>query len=315
MIVKDILEYLDSLKIEYKYWGDRDMRIDTYCSIDNLKENAITWVRYIEDVNAESFEEKGNVLLFAELGNEKEFSFDVIYVPHVHTVFFQVVDCFFYDKNPNNLAPKIEPSATVLAPNIGKNIYVGHHTYIGDEVEIGNNVKIFNNVTIQGKVSIGDNCVIDSQTVIGATGFGHYDNIEGKRKTAPHLGGVVIGENVEIGSNTCIARGCLDNTVIEDGVMIDSMCFIAHNVIIRKNSMIIAGTCIGGSTTIGENTWLGINSTVSDQIIVGDNTYVGMGTLVNKAMQPGKVLVGVPARILRDNDEKTDSKIKHKKRD
>lgn len=312
MYIKEITDYLGSKNIYYKFVGNEKTEIKSYCSIDNLKDDSITWVRYIEDVNVKRFEERRNVLLFAELGHEAEFNFNVIYVPNVHSTFFQVVDFFFGNEDPNNISPQIESSATVLTRNIGNNLYVGHHTFIGEDVVVGNNVKIFNNVTIQGKVSIGDNCIIDSQTVIGATGFGHYIDNEGNKKTVPHLGGVLIGNNVEIGCNSCIARGCLDDTVIEDGVMIDSMCFVAHNVTIRKGSMIIAGTCIGGSTTVGENTWLGINSTISDQIVVGDNTYVGMGTLINKTMQPGKVLVGVPARVLRDNTN--DLKIKHKHR-
>ena len=313
MIANDILKYLESQKIEYSMSGDKNMPIMTYCSLDNLKDDSITWVRFIEDVIPERFEKRNNILLFAELGCEKEFNFDVLYVENVHATFFQTLEHFFRNDNPCAMEPAIESSAVVLTDNIGDNVYIGHNTFVGKDVEIGDNTKIFNNVTIQGKVIIGNNCVIDSNTTIGANGYGHYEDKEGKRKTAPHLGGVKIGNGVEIGANSCIARGCLDDTIIEDGVMMDSMSFIGHNVTVKKKAMIIAGTCIGGSTTIGEDSWLGINSTISDQIVVGENTYVGMGTLVNKEMPPNKVLVGVPCRVLRDNTNV--SKIKRKNRE
>ena len=311
--VKEITEYLNTKFINYKLSADENMMISSFCSLDQLKDDSITWVRFVEDVNPVDFMKRHNILLFVELDCGVEFDFGVLYVENVHSVFFQVIDHFFQQENPNIVLPKIESTATILAHEFGENLYVGYHSFIDKDVVIGNNVRIFNNVTIQGKVTIGDNCLIDSNTVIGATGYGHYIDNMGINRTAPHLGGVRIGNNVEIGCNSCIARGCLADTIIEDDVKIDSMCFVAHNVIIKKSVMVVAGTCIGGSTTVGERSWLGLNSTVSDQIVVSEDTYVGMSTLVYKTMSPNKVLFGVPARVLRENS--ADSKIKHKQRE
>ena len=312
MTQKDILSYLDNESIRYKHYGNPDGNILRACSIDNLKDNCITWIRYIDDFDEEAFEDTKGILLFADIDEERSLKVDAIFIENLHSNFFEIVNCFFGDLDINNVKNRIEESSIVLTDKIGENVYIGHNTYIGENVTIGDNVRIFHNVTIEGRVSIGDDCMIDSNTVIGAAGYGHYVDKDGKKKKAPHIAGVRIGKCVDIGANTCIERGCLDDTVIEDYAKIDSMVCIAHNDHIRESAMLIAGTCIGGSTTIGKNVWVGLNGTISDQIVVGNDSYIGMGTLANEEVPAGKVMVGNPAFALRDREKEV--KIKHKSR-
>ena len=175
--------------------------------------------------------------------------------------------------------------------------YFYHPTsFIGKNVLIGKDTKIYANVTIYNDVQIGENCIINSGTVIGAEGFGYEkDEHENWIKIA-HLAKVVIGNNVDIGANTCIDRGTFDDTVIEDGVKIDNLVHIAHNVKICENSMIIALAMIAGSCVIGKNTWIAPCSVVRDRISIGEESIVGLGAVVVKDVKKNTIVAGFPAK-------------------
>jgi UDP-3-O-[3-hydroxymyristoyl] glucosamine N-acyltransferase len=114
-----------------------------------------------------------------------------------------------------------------------------------------------------------------------------------------HLGGVVIGDNVEIGSCTCIAKGTLSNTIIEDDVKIDNLVHVAHNCIIRKGAFIIASSVLCGGVDVGENTWVAPNATVTQKAHLGKNSLVGLGAVVTKNVDPDCIVAGNPAKVLR----------------
>ena len=136
---------------------------------------------------------------------------------------------------------------------------------------------------------------VGTNTVIGGEGFGFAkDGDEWIRM--PHIKKVIIGNNVEIGSNCTIDRGCLTDTVIGDGVKIDNLCHIAHGVKIGDNTIITAGAIVGGSVIIGKNVWIGINSTIRNGITIGDNAVIGMGSNVVKDVPEGVTVFGNPAK-------------------
>lgn len=146
--------------------------------------------------------------------------------------------------------------------------------------------------SIQGDLKIGKN------TVIGGEGFGFAkDGDEWLRM--PHIKKVIIGDNVEIGSNCTIDRGCLTNTVIGNGVKIDNLCHIAHGVVIGDNTIIAAGTIIAGSVTIGKNVWIAPNSTIKNGVTIGDNAFIGMASNVLKDIPANETWIGNPARRLK----------------
>lgn len=162
---------------------------------------------------------------------------------------------------------------------------------------------IGNHVQMEGSVTIGDNCVISSEVVIGSTGFGYYRDLNGNNAVVPHIGGVRIGNNVDIGANTCIDRGTIDNTEIGDYTKIDNLCHIGHNVKIGKNVFVIALSMIGGSAVLEDEVYVAPGAKIMNQIHVGNNAFVGMGTVVIKDVEKNDVVVGNPAKVIRKRKE------------
>ena len=112
----------------------------------------------------------------------------------------------------------------------------------------------------------------------------------------PHVGGVQIGDTVEIGANTCIDKGTLGDTVIGDGSKIDNLVHIAHNVKVGRSCAIIAHCMVGGSTVIGDYSWVAPSSCLRDQLVIGRHATIGLGSVVTKAVADGDTVYGVPAR-------------------
>lgn len=152
-------------------------------------------------------------------------------------------------------------------------------------------------------IKIGKNCTINPYTVIGYDGFGIIRDKDGTPSQLPHYGGVIIGDNVRIGSNTCIDRGTKPHTptTIGNNVMIDNLVHIAHNAVIGDGTIIVAGTVVGGSCIIGKNCFIGENVSILQHIKIGDEVIVGAGTVVTKDIGYRDVIVGVPARTIRGN--------------
>jgi len=302
--ITDVLGYLKKKEVEFRYEGAMDFAFETYCPLNTLKKCSITWTRDPEKVNIAELNSVEGIILVADLNASfTKTEFPVLYVKNPHRSFFRILEEFFSAENPEHRVVSIARTAIVETEAIGEALYVGHHTYIGADVKIGNRVRILNNVTIQGKVTIGDDTIIESGTVIGACGFGHYRDENGNPVCVPHLGGVMIGHHVKIGAGNTISRGCLADTIIEDYVQTDNLCHIAHNDHIKRGAMLTACAEISGSVTIGENVWLGPGTCVNNSIEIGAECRTGIGTVVTKSQPENKVLVGVPARILRDRYE------------
>lgn len=299
--ISEVLAFLDEREIKHSFDGNPDAAFETFCPLNTPKPRAITWVRKAENLDVERLNAVEGLVLVAELGAHIENAgFSVIYAENAHRTFFRILPHFFREQDPDYREPGIASTAVVETSKIGERLYVGHHTYIGPEVEIGNNVTILNNVTIQGHVSIGNDTVIESGTTIGACGFGPSRDEEGNPSMVAHLGGVRIGSHVKIGANNAISRGCLSDTVIEDYVQTDNLCHIAHNDLIRKGALLTANSVISGSATIGENAWLAPGSLVNNGITVGKDAFFGLGAVATKDVPENKVVVGMPAKPLRD---------------
>jgi UDP-3-O-[3-hydroxymyristoyl] glucosamine N-acyltransferase len=195
-------------------------------------------------------------------------------------------------------APQFGIHATaVIHPEaaIGKNVFIGSHTYIG-KCTIGENTFIYGNCYLYNNTIVGNNVTIHAGTVIGADGFGYSKNEAGEFVKFPHIGGVIIEDNVDIGANTCIDRGSLGNTHIKQGAKIDNLVHIAHNVIIGKNSAIIAHAMIGGSTVIDDDAWVAPNVAIRDLVTIGKNATIGLGAIVTKSIPANETWMGNPAK-------------------
>ncbi|AXK40088.1 UDP-3-O-(3-hydroxymyristoyl)glucosamine N-acyltransferase [Crenobacter cavernae] len=173
---------------------------------------------------------------------------------------------------------------------LGRNVRVGERcrllpgVVVGDDTVIGDDVTLYPNVTIYHDCRIGSRVTIHSGAVIGADGFGFAPSRDGWVKI-PQVGRVVIGDDVEIGANTTIDRGAIDDTVIGQGVIIDNLVQIAHNVEVGTRTAIAGCAGIAGSTKIGANVVIGGAVMMVGHIMIADGTFIGGGTLVNKSLK------------------------------
>jgi len=180
--------------------------------------------------------------------------------------------------------------------HIGKNAKVGAntvlkgHVSLGHGASIGSDALIYPNVTIYHDCQLGDRTIIHSGTVIGSDGFGFAPDLAaGEWVKVPQVGKVVIGHDVEIGSNTSVDRGALGDTVIEDGCKIDNLVQIAHNVHIGSLTVVAGNTAIAGSTRIGKMCMIGGSSSFSGHLTIADRTTISGGTTIIRSIdQPGQ---------------------------
>lgn len=152
------------------------------------------------------------------------------------------------------------------------------------------------------EIIIGENTWICPTSKIGNNGFGFEPDETGKLVYFPHFMGVEIGDNVRIGSLTCVDRGNLKNTKIGNGTKIDNLVHIAHNVEIGENCLIVAGAVICGSAKIGNNCFIGANSIIREHLEIGENSRIGMGSVVTKNVPANEVWAGNPAKNINKNN-------------
>ena len=190
---------------------------------------------------------------------------------------------------------------------IGPHCFIGHHVQIAsgcqigpgclieDNVRIGRDTVLLGNVTIMHACQLGERGLIHPGAVIGSDGFGQA-NDNGRWLKIPQVGRVVIGDEVEIGANTTIDRGSIGDTVVEDGVKLDNLIHIAHNVRVGAHTVMAAGTGIAGSTTIGRNCMIGGSVGISGHLTIADNvTLTGRTTVLQSIKEPGVYSSGTPA--------------------
>lgn len=186
------------------------------------------------------------------------------------------------------------------AVTLSQGAVIGPGCYVGDDTSIGKNTRLAANVSIYHGVVIGDDCILHSGCVIGADGFGFAPQSGGWLKIH-QLGGVVIGNNVEIGACTCIDRGALDNTCIGDGVIIDNQVQIAHNVRIGKNTAIAGHSAIAGSTIIGANCTISGAVAIVGHITLADKVHITARSLVSASIsEAGSYSSGTPLAQTKD---------------
>lgn len=186
---------------------------------------------------------------------------------------------------------------------IGDNVKIYPHAYIADDVVIGNHSIIHAGVKIYSGTRIGNNCVLHSGAVLGSDGFGFAPQEDGTYKTIPQLGNVILEDNITIGANTVIDCATLfgDSTIIHQGVKLDNLIQIAHNVEIGKNTVIAAQAGVSGSTKIGENCVLAGQVGVAGHLIIANNTSFGAQSGISKSIKDeGMKMIGYPAFDVKD---------------
>ena len=181
---------------------------------------------------------------------------------------------------------------------IGDNCVIEHGAVITEGCKIGDNCRI----GVNAKVSychMGNNCYIFAGAQIGNDGFG-FMMIDGQHRRIPQIGRVIIGDDVEVGANTCIDRGALDDTIIGDGCRIDNLVQIAHNDVLGRGCVIVSQTGIAGSCTFGDYVVCGGQTGFADHLTVGSGAQIGAQSGIMSNIEPGAVLMGYPAVPIKD---------------
>jgi UDP-3-O-[3-hydroxymyristoyl] glucosamine N-acyltransferase len=188
----------------------------------------------------------------------------------------------------SKIKPGIHPTAVIAEGCvIDPTASIGPHCVIGEGTHIGAHSRLYANVTLYQGVRIGDRVIIHSGAVIGSDGFGFAQN-KGTWYKVPQLGGVIIGNDVEIGANTTIDRGALDDTIIADGVKLDNQIQIAHNVVIGAHTAIAGCVAIAGSTVIGKYCAIGGRASIAGHITITDKVMIAGGSGVSQSItEPG----------------------------
>jgi len=229
------------------------------------------------DARIEALTKHKDVCVLVPSGSEFTYPFPHIAVPKPRLSFARVLDQFFLDKPPHvfDETSRIHPSAV-----IGRNVNIGMNTIVGPSVKIGDDSYIGNHVEIHANVEIGKNCVVKSQAVIGQPGFGFEPDENNNYLRVPHIGGVIIQNNVEIGSCSTISSGTVDPTTIDDYTKIDDHVHIGHNAKIGKNNIIAAGVVVSGSVKTSDHVWFGPNSSMMQGLKFEDNCTVGVAAVM-----------------------------------
>jgi UDP-3-O-[3-hydroxymyristoyl] glucosamine N-acyltransferase len=207
----------------------------------------------------------------------------------------------------------IDASATIAgSAKVGAGCYIGPNVKIGeysiiypnvtvlDESTIANNTIIWSGTVIRERCHIGHNCIIHPNATIGADGFGFRPCPEKGLVKIPQIGNVIIGNDVEIGANTCVDRGKFSSTILGDGCKIDNLVQIGHNSKLGRFCIMAGNSGLAGSVTLGDGVIIGGSASIKDHTTIGSGAIVGAGSGVTGDIAAGKTMLGYPAVEARD---------------
>lgn len=279
-----------------KFYGNIDTEIlfPLPLDINNDNPSAIMW---ISDKNIEKFHKinYGTVICSLSKNVDINNNINVIKVDNPRNAFRVILEKFFNVAKESYVAKSAQISANVI---IGKDPFIGENVVVEKDCVIGDFVEINHNTVIYSGTIIGNNVKIGANNSIGGVGFGYEKDQDGTYVLIPHLGNVVLENNVHIGNNTAIDRAVLGSTLLQENVKVDNLVHIAHGVNIGRNSLIIANSMIAGSCIIGENVWVAPSSSVLNKISVNNNALIGMGAVVVKNVEERQIIVGNPGKPL-----------------
>jgi len=276
--------------------GNPQIKIKGISTPENPKEGTLVFCRNKEE--AEKVKGKVSAVVVRE---------EVEGIPHVKVkdvklALAEFLEHYFPEEHPTGISQNailgkgVEVGAgsfigdfVVIGKNvkIGRNVKIYPFTYVGDNTIIGDNTVIFSGVHIYRNTVIGKNVRIHSGAVIGADGFGYHITPQGIKKL-PHIGGVIIEDNVEIGANTTIDRALIESTVIGKNTKIDNLVMVAHNCRVGENNILVSQVGLSGSVKTGKNVILAGQVGVADHVEIGDNVIVTAKSGVANNLAPNK---------------------------
>ncbi len=296
--VKEIIKFLGD-SVAFVDGNPENLVVDNLSDVAHVNSSSLDWVKSSHSSQLVAEASKANTLLVgldviysSVLANQKKV---LIHVNNPKVALAQIGNAFFVEKP----LPGIHPTAIIHEEaEIGEDVCIGPYVVIGKS-KIGNGCVIESGVRIYDNVSLGHSCRIKPGAVIGGEGFGFVKDENGNKFRFPQIGRVLIGDDVEIGANTCIDRGALSDTIIGDYVKINNLCHIAHNNVIGRNVTIAGCVNISGSNVIEDDVWIAPNACIRGFLNLGRKCVIGMGATVTKNVPPGETWVGNPARKLK----------------
>jgi UDP-3-O-[3-hydroxymyristoyl] glucosamine N-acyltransferase len=297
-----------------KIEGNKDLLIRNIAKIEEAGDGDLSFLanpKYFKYLNTT----KASAVIVSENFESTRSDITLIRVNDPYYSFLRILEKVEGSKHEQPKPKGIHPSA-VISPGtkIGKDVFIGPCSFIGENsvindgsiinagsfigngVNVGKDTLIYPNVVIREGCSIGNNVIIHSGTVIGSDGFGFVPQKDGSYQKLPQLGGVIIEDDVEIGSNCSVDRATLGNTTIKKGTKLDNLIQVAHNVIIGENTVIAAQSGISGSTKIGRNCIVAGQVGFVGHIDIADNVTVGAQSGVSKSLRQSGIYFGSPAK-------------------
>ena len=298
-------------KLEGTVEGDPEVEIFQLSKIEEAQQGSLTFLsnpKYTQFI----YKTQASVTIVDEgFVAEEDLSTTLVRVQNAYDSFSVLLD--YYNKVKTSKSGIAESAIIDSSVQLGKGCFVGHLSCIEEDSNIGDDVKIFPQVYIGANVTIGTgtivfagakilddtvigkNCVIHSGVVIGSDGFGFVPRKNGTYKKIPQTGIVVLGDYVDVGSNSTIDRATLGVTAVGNGVKLDNQIQIAHNVEIGENTVIAAQTGVAGSTKIGKNCVIGGQVGFGGHITIGDNVKIQGQSGVTSNIEDNSKIQGTPA--------------------
>jgi len=291
--------------------GKGDLLIESPARIEDALSTNISFIANPKYEQFAKTTQAGALIVGKNFPKPKESKSAFIHVDDPYEAFNKVLNLFLQQANQKTGIE--QPAYISTSAKLGKNIYIGAFSYIGENVNVGSNTKIYpgcfvgdnvqlgDNTTVYAGVNIyhdsliGKNCVIHSGAAIGSDGFGFVPKPDGSFEKIPQTGNVIIEDSVEIGANTTIDRATLGSTIIREGVKLDNLIQIGHNVEIGTNTAIAAQTGVSGSTKIGKNCLIAGQVGFVGHINIPDGSRIGAKSGVsNGVKKPGRTWQGIP---------------------
>lgn len=311
-----IKEINDILKGEIV--GDTTFKINGPEQLERATTNQISFIGNRKYVNLWETSKACAAIVNDSLVVEPGENRAIIRVKNADLAMAKILELF--NPDPPKFETDIHPTAVVHESaiigegcKIGANCYVGNDVVLGDgvvlypnvsifdETTIGNNTVVWSGTVIRERCVIGSNCIFHTNVSIGADGFGYRPSEDGRSLVKiPHIGNVIIGNYVEIGSSSTVDRGKFSSTILGDGCKIDNLVQIAHNCVLGRSCIMAGSSGLAGSVTLGDGVIIGGSSSIKDHLTIHAGAVVGGGSGVMNDVAAGKSVVGYPATDSRD---------------
>ena len=288
-----------------------NIKINDIKDLENASKNDITFFNSLKYIDLLKKTKSNYIITNIKYKNiVKKYSTPII-VDNVFLTVAKITKSFY----PTSLNDVMDFSLSRPKNKLFKDVIFGNNVLLGKNIKIGRNSIIGNNTIIESNVIIGSNCEIGSNvilknsilgnnvrildgSIVGKKGFGFFP-IQNENYRYPHVGMVIIDDNVEIGCNNTIDRGSLSNTIIGKNTFIDNQVHIAHNVKIGKNCIITGQVGFAGSSSVGNNVQIGGQAGISGHLKIGNNVQIGGGSGVIKNIPDNTKVMGYPAKDIR----------------